>query len=477
MPASFMWARGLDRRPIRITFKPPEDSQWRVASQLFPTGDPFTFTAPGLQYFMDSPTELSDFTVREWTVSYGGRDATVRLALHHLGTDAEADTLAARAQKIVAQQIRIFEEMPRYDVGGYTFIADYLPWASGDGMEHRNSTILTSSASLATALAGLTGTLSHEFFHSWNVERIRPRGLEPFDFTRANMSDALWFAEGFTSYFGPLALTRAGIQSPADFAHSLSGGLSQVITSPARNYFSPAEMSMRAPFVDAATAIDPGNGVNTFISYYTWGANLGLGLDLTLRQKFNRTLDGYMRLVWARYGKTEVPYTLADLERALADLTRDPAFAKDFFSRYIRGREVVDYKSLLAQAGFLLRPSKPGTAFLGLVQLDYGKDGARITGGTQIGSPLYRAGLDRGDVVISLDGQVLASDSVWQAVKAARKPGDSVPVSYRSRGRELTAQLAVDEDPRLDLVTYEEAGLPLSDEARRFRAAWLDPVP
>ena len=129
-----------------------------------------------------------------------------------------------------------------------------------------------------------------------------------------------------------------------------------------------------------------------------------------------------MRLMWQRYGKTEVSYTLADIEKALGDMTGDRAFAREFFTRYVRGREVVDYKALLANAGFLLRPAKPGAAFLGNVQLDYTTAGARITGSTQIGSPLYQAGLDVGDVITLIDGQPIESDSAFQALKAARQP-------------------------------------------------------
>ena len=113
-----------------------------------------------------------------------------------------------KARKVVAEQVAIFGETARYDHGTYTFLAVYVPWASGDGMEHRNSTVLSSGASLARNEMGLLSTLSHEFFHSWNVERIRPRALEPFDFFRANPSDALWFAEGFTSYYTPLPIRR-----------------------------------------------------------------------------------------------------------------------------------------------------------------------------------------------------------------------------------------------------------------------------
>ncbi|HXI20272.1 MAG TPA: hypothetical protein VNH46_04265, partial [Gemmatimonadales bacterium] len=403
MPATFMWARGLDARPIRITFHIPEGSGWRIATQLFPTKDPETFTAPGLQYFMDSPTELSDWALRSWTVTVAGKTIPYRMAVHHLGTDSALDAFAAMAEKVVRQEIAVYGETPKYDVGGYTFICDYLPWANGDGMEHRNSTFITSSGSLDRSGLRLLGTVSHEFFHSWNVERIRPKSLEPFDFTRANMSGELWFAEGFTSYYGPLFIHRAGLDSLEDYAHGLGGPVNFVITSPARAFFSPVEMSMQAPFVDAATSIDPTNRGNTFISYYTWGSVVGLGLDLTLRERFHKPLDDFMRLMWRKYGRTEIPYTLDDLQRTLAEFTGDRAFAADFFGRFIRGREVPDFATLLQPAGLVLRPAHPTAAFLGQVNLQYGDSGATIEGSTQIGSPLYRAGLDREDLIRTLD--------------------------------------------------------------------------
>lgn len=473
MPATFMWARGLDDTPIRVRFHLPAGSDWRVATQLFPTDDSLTFRAPGLQYFMDSPTELSGFTLRQWTVTSNGTTYPIRMAIHHLGTEVEADSFAAMAQRVVAQEIAVYGETPVYDVGRYTFIADYLPWASGDGMEHRNSTILTSTSSLERNAMGLIGTVSHEFFHSWNVERIRPKSLEPFDFERANMSGELWFAEGFTQYYTPLFLVRAGLISQTEYAHRLGGGISIVVNSPARRLFSAVEMSMQAPFVDAATAIDPTNQTNTFISYYTWGSVIGLALDLTLRQRFAKTLDGFMRRMWQKYGRLETAYTLTGLEATLGEFTGDPTFASEFFQHYVRGRDVVDYQSLLAQAGMLVRPSNPEAAFLGLVRLAYGSDGATIQSSTQVGSPLYQAGLDRDDVILFVDGHGLRSDTDWQSLMAAHKPGDVVPIEYRARGRIHTARIEFAADPRLEVVTYEEAGRPVTDGMKQLRAAWL----
>lgn len=473
MPATFIWIRGLETWPMSVAFHLPPDSKWKAATQLYPTDNPLRFTAPNLQYFMDSPTELSDFVLREWTVTSIAGTFPVRLALHHQGSDAELDAYVDMLKKVVQQEIAVFGTTPRYDVGKYTFIADYLPWASGDGMEHRNSTIITSSRPLRGNEKALLGTASHEFFHSWNVERIRPQGLEPFDFTRTNMSGALWFAEGFTSYYGPLFIRRAEITSLAEYAHGLSGSVNAVINDPGRKFASPVGMSEQAPFVDAATSIDPTNVANTFISYYTWGSVVGLALDLSLRKEVGKPLDGFMRMMWTKYGQSEVAYSLKDWQATLVEYAGNQAFADQFVARYIMGREVPDMAALLAQAGLLLRPRNPGAAWFGPVRLDIDSAGGRIDGPTFIGSSLYDAGLDRDDVVLTLDGKPLTSDSVYQAVKAAHKPGDVLPAKFRARGHESIVPVTMIADDRLEVVTYEEANLPVTDAMQKFRQSWL----
>lgn len=472
MPATFMWARGLGERPISIRFELP-DTAWRIATQLLPAGEPNVFRAPDLQYFMDSPTEIGPLDIRSWTLASGGKSQTIRLALHHAGTRAEADSYAELAKRVVREQVGVFGEAPDFDAGSYTFIADYLPWASGDGMEHRNSTILTSSQSLAGNPIGLLGTLSHEFFHAWNVERIRPRALEPFDFERANMSGDLWLAEGFTSYYGPLVLHRAGIVPLEQYAANLAGGLNTVIDGPGRRFFSPVEMSLQAPFVDAAASIDPQNKSNTFISYYTWGAAIGLGLDLTLRSRFTGvTLDDFMRELWRTHGITERPYTHDDLRAALGRVTRDTAFAREFFARYIEGRDVVDYSALLARAGIRLRRANPGKAFIG-GPIGFEGAGAIVTGPTIVGTPLHEAGLGRGDRIISIGGQPVMSEAELSAIIAARRPGDRLTIEFEQRGQRRASTVIAAEDPRLEVVTFEQAGERVTPAVRTFRERWL----
>ncbi len=471
-PATWMWARGMEARPVRVSFT-GLPAGWQVATQLFPTNEPRTFTAPDFQYFMDSPVMAADLDIRSWQVTSGGRTQTIRLAIHHAGTREEVARYVEMTQKVVLEQAGLFGELPRFDGEVYTFLACYLPHASGDGMEHRNSTMLTSSGSLAQAAMGLLGTVSHEFVHIWNVERIRPRSLEPFNFEEANMSGELWLAEGFTSYIGPLAIRAAGITDDRQYARSLSGTVNAVLNAPGRRYFSAHDMSLQAPFVDAATSVDPQNRQNTFISYYTWGAGIGLALDLTLRQRFNRTLDDYMQALWSEHGRPERPYTMADARAVLGRVSRDPAFAEDFFARFIEGQEAPDYSALLAQAGFVVRQAAAGQAWLGDVAWRAEGGTIALQGGPLVGTPIYAAGMDRGDRLLTIDGREASSATVVGEVLATRRPGDAVPITFESRGQRLSANLGLSESPRLEVLAMEEAGQTPTAEQLAFRSRWL----
>jgi predicted metalloprotease with PDZ domain len=486
MPAALMWARGFENRGVSIRFEPPPGAGWRVATQLMPGSDQYTFSAPNLQYLMDSPTELSNFAMRTFTASDDVRTPVFRLAVHHSGSDADLDAFARDVESIVKEARSVFGEYPAFEANTYTFIADYRAGANGDGMEHRNSTIITSASSIASARAGLLDTVAHEFFHSWNVERIRPRSLEPFNFDDANMSGELWFAEGFTSYYAPLISARAGLLDVREFAREMGSAVNTVMVSPGRRLRSPVEMSQQAPFIDAAASIDRTAADNTFISYYTWGQALGLGLDLTLRDRSDGklTLDHYMRELWQRHGRpggvvagtVARPYTLDDLQAALAAVAGDVPFAEDFFTRYVRGRDLTDYTRLLARAGMVLRPVAAGRASIGQLQLQDGAGGVRLTAASPFGSPAYQAGLDRDDVIVSIGGTSVTTAAAIDKVLAGRKPGAGVAVTFGRHGQTIQTAIVLGEDPRHEIVLVEDAGQPLSDAQKRFRDAWLKSV-
>ena len=480
MPATLMWARRMDDRPVRVTFTPPPGSGWKPATQLFATSDPWTFTAPNLQYLFDSPTELSAYRVREFTVSNpDGKAFTIRTAVHTDSSDQDIDQYAAGVEKIVKEAGAVFGEFPQYDTGGYTFLADYLPTDGGDGMEHRNSTVVTGRGNVRTALA----TASHEFFHCWNVERIRPQGIEPFNYEEANLTDSLWVAEGFTQYYGSLILGRAGLSDVKATVAGMGRLANAVINGAGRQFRSPVEMSHMAPFTDAARAVDPTNFDVTFISYYTYGGAVALGLDLALRDKTagKVTLDDFMRAMWIAHGKpggpqpglVAKPYSLTDIRDRLAQVSGDRAFADDFFRRYMIGREVVDYARLLRNAGVVLRKHSPGHAWAG--ELRPRQDApARLRDLQAPGTPAYDAGLEQDDEITEVDGRPVSSLQQVNDVIGSHKPGETVTVAFKRRsGAAQSSKIVLKEDPSLDAVLVEDAGGTLTPQQKAFRDAWL----
>lgn len=464
IPATFVYPRNYTHRPVEVTFELPKELNWKVATQL-KRENMHTYSAPDLYYFMDSPIEIADFHLREEMVD----DQLIRMALHTPANDNEVNEYFSKLMNIVKTQRDIFGELPTFDYGEYTFLLCYMPQASGDGMEHRNSTIITGSKPLEEPLAeSRLGTVAHEFFHSWNVERIRPASLEPFSFEEANMSGELWFAEGFTSYYTGVSMVRAGIWDETDYIEDLAGAINYVYNSPGIEYFTPIEMSYRAPFVDAATSIDPTNNSNIFVSYYTYGNVLGLALDLSLRNlEGDYNLDDFFKLVWQTYGKTEISYSVKDLESLLA-LYVGEQFATEFFDQYIYQTGMPDYTSLFGSVGATFEVENPTKAWLGgNIQEE---DGSFILqGNAKMGTPLYEAGLEGGDEIISIAGKMLRSGDSVEDLIANRRPGQSVSMIYRRWGEEKNVRVTLGSSPNYQVKVQKR---PFA-EMKALREAWL----
>ena len=461
IPATFMFANSHAENPIEITFDPRKDLDWKIATQLKKETEN-NYSAPNLQYFMDSPTELSNHQLRSFEVD----SQKINFVLHHNGTDAELDSYFEKVKAVVLQEKSVFGELPSFDFGEYTFLGCYIPNASGDGMEHRNSTILTSTNSLAEG--GAIGTVSHEFFHAWNVERIRPQSLEPFSFEEANMSGELWFAEGFTSYYTNLILCRAEVITVEEYINGLNGTFNYVWNSPGTKFFNPIEMSYQAPFVDAAKSVDPVNRGNTFISYYSYGSVLGLALDLSLRnhpQELN--LDDFMKLVWTNYGKEEVPYTVENLNQALNEYAGE-TFGNDFFQNYIYDSKMPKYNDLLTSAGIdLKRFSK--TPYFGA-----SVSNGIIDGEPTMKGPAYNAGLDTGDQIISVNGQTLNEKTTFDSILEKLTFRNKMTLVINRYGNEKIVNVSLGKNPTYYIRTYESIGAEISNQMMTFRNAWLN---
>lgn len=470
MPATFVFARGLDYRPARIHYKVPSGSKWKVATQLKPIDD-YTFYAPDLQYLMDSPAEISNFILNSFDVASGGKTYTIRVALHHNATDEAVAQYMDGVKKIVLQQKAVFGELPDYDYGTYTFLACYSPGSSGDGMEHRNSTFVTGPLGTRPLTAAL-GTVSHEFFHCWNVERIRPASLEPFNFEKANMSGELWFAEGFTNYYTSLIMCRAGLLTRKEYAEGLARTINFVSNSPGRSFFNPIEMSYQAPFADAATSIDPNYRSNTFITYYFYGEVLALALDLQLRnEKGDLSLDGFMKFVWSRHGKPELPYYVRDLRTALAEYA-SPALADSFFDKHIFQSQMPDYEKLLASMGVSYAPLG-NSSWLG-ASLETKDSVVTISNYTTLGGPAYKAGLEGGDQILSVNGQKYNDAKALLGAVTKLTPNTRITIEYSRLGELRSTSLTTERDPARRTSLFEEDGKTPDNAMTRRRAAWLD---
>ncbi|HEX9826818.1 MAG TPA: PDZ domain-containing protein [Flavobacteriaceae bacterium] len=459
-PATFMYVPELSEDGIEVTFKVREDLNWKVATQLkHEKGN--TYYADNFQYLMDSPTEISDYRKRSFQVD----NQTINFVLHDdEASDEDFDQYFESVKKIVLQEQEVFGELPTYDFGEYTFLACYVPNVSGDGMEHRNSTILTTTRSLAHGgIQNNISTVSHEFFHCWNVERIRPKALEPFDFTRVNMSGELWFAEGFTNYYDALTLCRTGIWSLDAYLRDMQNTFNRVWASPGRQFFNPIEMSYQAPFVDAARSIDDTNRENTYISYYIYGEMLGLALDLSLRE-INLNLDDYMKLVWNSFGKMGNYYTVEDLQKALGNYAGEE-FANTFFNNYIYKSEMPEFERLFKNVGIHLKLDESNVSFGAEVRYQ------KITDNPRMGSTAYLAGFQKGDKILKVEAFNLNDMVPLEMVLNKYNVGDKVKMTFQRYEKIKEVEVTLTSQKRYALTVMDKAST--TDEMLENRRNWL----
>ena len=278
-------------------------------------------------------------------------------------------------------------------------------------------------------------------------------------------------------------MSRAGVADLRATLDDLNDLITSALLGPGRSVRSVEEMSRMAPFTDGGTTMDRNNWSNTYIWYYPFGGAVAAALDLSLRERFDGrvTLDDFMRAMWRVHGKPAAPrpgyvahpYTIDDAERRLAEVTGDAAFAEGFFAKYIHGRDAPDFAALVTPAGLVLRKQNAGAAWWGDVRLE-ARTGLVLANIPPSNSPAYRAGLDRGDEIRAVDGVRVSLPDEVTAIVRRHKPGDTVVVEYVDRTRvPKTVTVALEEDPRLELVAVESTGRPLSPAQSDFRSAWL----
>jgi predicted metalloprotease with PDZ domain len=325
---------------------------WRVASLLEEDAD--GFLAANYDLLIDSPAEAGEF--QEYSYSQNG--ATYRVVVHADPQDYSPDRLLASLSKITATETALMHDVP---FSRYTFILHFPREEGGGGMEHRNGTAITVRAKqLHEHWESLEDVAAHEFFHLWNVKRIRPQSLEPIDYVHGNDTHDLWFCEGVTSTYGQLALVRAGLISRKTFYARLGSAITTLQSRPARFFQSAEESGLEAWFEKYNDYYRPERS----ISYYNKGELLGFLLDLALRHATGNAvgLDDVMRRLNEDFARRGRFYTECDLRRVIAELAPTFSGLEAFFEDYVRGTSELDYQTYLGYAGLELEIEKRAEA-------------------------------------------------------------------------------------------------------------------
>jgi predicted metalloprotease with PDZ domain len=428
----FMHVAGRIQHPVTVSVKPYQG--WsRVSTGLDPVqGQPDTFAAPDFDVLYDCPILVGNQEI----LSFEVQGIPHIIAVNNLGS-VDRTKFVADLKRMAEAAVAIIGEIP---YSHYTFL---MIGPGGGGLEHLDSAALTFSASSLNDPAGYKRWLSfvaHEFFHLYNVKRIRPIALGPFDYDRENYTNLLWVSEGFTSYYEDLILIRAGLLTRDEYLERARANIANYESIPGHLFQSAAESSFDTwiQFFDRAP-----NAANTTISYYDKGAALGMLLDLKIRNetKNRKSLDDVMRTLYQQFYKGKKRgFTDTEFREVSENAAGGPL--SEIFDVYAATVKDIDYPRYLAYAGLDIDVQSrdlPGVSF-GAITKDQG--GSLAVSSVEWNSPAWRAGLSAQDEILALDGVRVTSRTLGETLDA-RKPGDTVQVllSRRSAIRELDVVL------------------------------------
>src|SRR5262245_48740978 len=350
-PATFMYVVGHKHVPCTVKYEAP--GGWKVYTGLEKKGD--KYIASDYDIFIDAPAFIGEFKVLDFDT--GG--ARHYLVFSKRDISLSAPQVTADIQDIVDAAIGVFGKLPYKE---YFFLFKVQPQAA-NSVEHLNSTRITVGENDFVAQASyrqLLATVSHEFVHLWNVKRIRPAVLGPFDYTREVHTRLLWMSEGITSYYGDLILARSGIDMPTEYLSRMAATIDSLEHSPGRRLMSAEEASWSA-------WLRSDNVENNTISYYTKGELIGLLLDIEIRgrTKNRKSLDDVMRYLLENYAAKGIGFPEDGFLKAVETVA-----GSDFHELYetlVQGRKNLDYNLNLKQPGLLAQLQlQPETIYVGL---------------------------------------------------------------------------------------------------------------
>jgi predicted metalloprotease with PDZ domain len=451
----FLMAEGHRDRPSTVRFELPKG--WQIISALKETADPNTFTASDYDALVDAPTEMGRFDLLKFDVA--GRPHYLVTTPAGAYSRDRAERFSQMIAKFAVAEGAIFGEIPYEKYIHFYFFARPESNAGG-ALEHLNAFV--AFAPLADPQA-LIGTAAHEFFHLWNVKRLRPAEMWPYDYSRENETPLLWVSEGFTNYYSNVALLRAGLHSREQFVQAAAGAITGVESNEARHYISPANSS-------ASTWLGYDTPVAFGISYYTQGQNLGALLDLSIiHDTAGRAgLDEVMRTLYNEHYKRGKGFTTEDMVLVINRLTgRD---YHEFYKRYVWGVEVPPYDEIFGYAGYKADKSAqrvPRLDFDGTVNSDGDVQVTRV----HPGSTAAAAGLQAGDVLVSFEGVEVRRGFGAAFALLEQNVGKTIKVAIKRKGESKTIEMEVagEEQAAYRLVEINNP----TPEQLKVRERWL----
>ncbi len=429
--STFLSVQGQEDTPhrVQITGLP---KGWSVATALPPvktdTRGQGWYEAPDHDALVDHPVELGTF----WRGSFQVRGVLHELVVSGASDQADLDRLLKDTQTICAQEISFWHGRRKPPFNRYVFLLNVVEDGYG-GLEHRDSTALICSrkdlprhgaSSQSEGYTTLLGLISHEYFHTWNVKRLKPKEFAPYDYSRENHTQMLWFFEGFTSYYDDLILLRSGLLKPADYLKLLNKPINQVLSTPGRLQQSVAQASF-----DAWTRYyrPDENTANSTVSYYTKGSLVALCLDLSLRLGAPRpdgstpSLDGVMQRLWGLQRAIDQ----GDVEQALSDeASAPPPHGKDWaqvLNTWVHGVGELPLEDLLSRFGVEWTNKPPSVTQQWGLRAQERVDGLKVQA-IMRGSPAEDAGLSAGDELLALNGWRLKKAEDLQNWRTAKGP-------------------------------------------------------
>ncbi len=459
--ALFFFIPGFEQQPIRVTIVPPKPD-WHVTTPLPPvSGESNTFEAKDFDTLVDSPFEIGSQQLYDFEVL--GKPH--QLAIWGQG-NADPERIIEDTKKIIEVEAQLYGGLP-YD--RYIFLLHLAATGFG-GLEHKDACSLIYSRFGFRAkdkYNRFMQLVAHEFFHLWNVKRIRPKALEKFNYEQENYTTSLWFCEGTTSYYDLVIPQRAGIYDAKAFLECLGKEITQLQTIPGRKVQPVSESSF-----DSWIKLyrRDANSNNSQISYYLKGELVSFLLDLLIRSRHGnkRSLDDVMRQMWQRFGKEEIGFTPQQLKDVIESVAQTDL--SNFFERYIDGTDELPFDEYLEPFGLRLYSveAEEPVPHLGVnVKAEHGKEVIQFV---EANSPAGIAGVDAGDELLAMDGLRVTADQLSDRLKDYNV-GDTVKLSvfHQDELRTLPVTLGTPRPSRYQILPVEN---PTQAQKQNF-AGWL----